>query len=70
MTRYLQACLVGVAVPDPDVFPKWIKDKLGEDAVKGKGITELCSAPVSKTENQINFASIFCSHNRSRNQGF
>jgi len=44
----LQACLVGVAVPDPDVFPKWVKDKLGAEVVNGKDIPELCNVPAVK----------------------
>ena len=29
---FFQACVVAVAVPDPDVFPRWAKENLGIEA--------------------------------------
>lgn len=42
----LQSCLVGVVVPDPEVLPKFAKEKLGLSGT----YEELCKQPVSVLE--------------------
>ena len=34
-------------MPDPDVFPKWVKSKLDSQITNGKSIIQLCEMEVS-----------------------
>lgn len=54
-SRLFQSCVVGVAVPDPETFRKWCKQRLD---IEGE-ISELCNKPVSCCNDHICLPYVF-----------